>query len=83
MQCSWENPQSVLSLKKGANRRHDMLHTEPVVGSSTALEESLDLGDLQLSQTAWILIKFKELQKASEPAHMRGDGAYQQSSDIA
>jgi hypothetical protein len=62
-------PPEVLSLEKGANRRQDMLHTEPVVGSSTVLEESFNLTDLQLSQTAWILITFKELQKTSEPAH--------------
>jgi hypothetical protein len=49
MQGSWENPQSVLSLEKSANRCHDMLHTEPVVGSSAALEESFNLVDLQLS----------------------------------
>jgi len=49
MQGSWENPQSVLSLEKSANRCHDMLHTEPVVGSSAALQESFNLVDLQLS----------------------------------
>jgi hypothetical protein len=82
MQCSWESSQGVLAPEKSANRRHHMLHTEPVVGTSTAPQESFNLADLQLSYTGRILIKFKELQEASEPAHMPGDSAYNQSSDV-
>jgi hypothetical protein len=83
MQCSWENPQGVLSLEKSPNRRHDMLHTISVVSLRTAVEEGFNVVDLQSAQTARILIKSKEFQKASEPARVHGDRAYYQSADIA
>jgi hypothetical protein len=60
-----------------------MLHTVSVVGFSTPVEESLNVADLQSSQTVRILIKSKEFQKASEPARVHGDRAYYQSADIA
>jgi hypothetical protein len=81
MQCSRENPQGVLSSEIGSKRRHDMLHAMSGIGFRTAVEESLDLADLQSVQTVRILIKSKELQKASEPARVDGDRAHYQSAD--
>jgi hypothetical protein len=83
MQCSRENPQRVLSSEIGSKRRHDVLHAVSGVGFRTVVQESLDLADLQSSQTVRILIKTKELQKASESARMHSDRAHYQSADTA
>jgi hypothetical protein len=81
MQCSRKIPQGVLSLKISLKRRHDVLHAVSGIGFRTAVQESLDLADLQSSQTVRIFIKSKELQKASEPARVDGDRAHYQSAD--
>jgi hypothetical protein len=83
MQSPRENAQGVLSSEISPKRRNDVLHARSGVSFRTAVQESLNLADLQSSQTVRILIKSKELQKASEPTRVHGDRARYQSTDIA